>query len=141
MSVEQGNILEIKQPTTQQSTDSIIILNDASLVSIQDSSSASLKKDSDASTNSEVAIPTVEATSPKIQNKPSKIFENFSLEDLCNPNKFTLNLNDDGSKRKQKITKNDFLKVSNLSPSINDGENGQEKSSDPFFSLDPLRKL
>ena len=61
------------------------------------------------------------------------------LEDLCDPNKFKLDFADDGTKRKQKITKNDFLKAANISPSIT-RNNPDEKLNDPFSSLDPLRK-
>jgi len=88
---------------------------------------------------SEIISPTIQNNSDSI--KPKKAILNLTLEDLFNPNKFTLNLDHDGNERKQKITKNDFMKVSNLSSSLNDtGKDGNVKQNDPFFSLDPLRK-
>lgn len=133
----------------QHSVDSIDILNDVSLVSIQDStvqqsSSKKLEEKSDEksvhslesfelepSNSSNISVTDLV---PSIQMDVVKktITNLVNLEDLCNPNKFTLEFNEETTKPKQKITKNDFFKVG--------GGGGQEKSNDPFLSLDPLRK-
>ena len=129
----------------QQSIDSIDILNDASLVSIQDSvqttsiSNSSRKPDNEIQpvfpdeNNSFDLINSSKNPVIQVIEEAKKPIDNIRLEDLCNPNKFTLDFNEETSKRRQKITKNDFLKAGSSSSS-------QEKSSDPFFSLDPLRK-
>lgn len=65
--------------------------------------------------------------------------ESVKLEDLCDPSKFTIGVgggaaadkDEANQKKANKITKEDFFKANSRS---------KDKSSDPFFSLDPLRK-
>lgn len=121
------------------------ILNDVSLVSIQDSIQTptevetvkSIDSYSNQQTEIDSSLPEPSVNSYAHGSKNLGI--DLKLEDLCDPNKFKLDFSDDGTKRKQKITKNDFLKASNLSPSIT-RTNPDEKLNDPFSYLDPLRK-
>ena len=70
-------------------------------------------------------------TAPAESTEKKKPIE--SIIDLCDPFKFTLESNQDASRKKNKITKNDFI---NYTP----GMKKQFSSDDPFGSLDPLAK-
>jgi hypothetical protein len=55
-----------------------------------------------------------------------------NINDLCDPMKFSLDINsDESTKRKQKITKEDFFTQK---------ANSEPNPSDPFSFLDPLKK-
>lgn len=120
---------------SQQSIDSNIRNDDTSLVSIQDSVQSA--KPLEAIEPAESAVASLAPSDGAVTKLASGLAESVKLEDLCNPSKFTIgggaaSGEGEANKRKaNKITKEDFFKASNRS---------KDKSSDPFSSLDPLRK-
>ncbi len=103
---------------------------DDSLVSIQDSISSFCSALNNSKNEAHLEKPETSNLSCE-EAKADSVPEPMKLEDLCNPNKFTIELNADDGKKKTKITKDDFFKATNKNKDI---------SNDPFFSLDPLRK-
>lgn len=64
---------------------------------------------------------------------PEQIEKPTSIIDLCDPGKFTLENTEDAAKKKNKITKNDFLNYGTR-------QRVSASSNDPFGSLDPFAK-
>ena len=116
-SLTSNNVINSEIGTRKQSVDSNII-NDESLVSIQSSNEQLKTNDSDLNTSND-----------SNEKSPKKI---TNLADLCDPDKFTIVLDDDSTKKKQKFTKKDFLSSSTSSI--------DPLKYDPFRSLDPLAK-
>jgi len=110
------------------------ILNDQSLVSIQSSKEQMHQSDSP---NDSLLVNSDSGSNQNVNEKsPAKKVEITSLADLCDPEKFSIFLSDDSTKRKQKFTKKDFLNSTtpNAQPQFD------QLKYDPFRSLDPLAK-
>lgn len=131
-SSQNGNLLLSDQKLNHFRKQSIDIIKDESLVSIQSS------KDHFCTNVNEVSL---ESKEEKNVNQPNektilppdvKQKQPTSLIELCDPKKFSLNMDDESSKKKgAKITKKDFFNNSlqtNLS------------TIDPFSLLDSLKK-
>ncbi len=106
------------------------ILNDESLISIQSSNEPIVTKINSSYSTNTTSNNNIEKLSP---TAPVSKSTELNILDLCDPDKFSINLNDDSPKRKQKFTKKDFL-------SPNSTKQQQQQLYDPFRSLDPLAK-
>ena len=118
------------------------ILKDNSLLSIQSSNEGVLKEHQNAESIESPSVTVTTAQFPIEVSEPPKV--NCSIIDLYDPNNFSLDLTADSAKRKQKITKKDFLNGSSvnssISPSLSIANNNVDQEKDYFTSLDPLRK-
>lgn len=134
-----NNLNDSKSTPRKESIDMNLIINDESLVSIQSSkdkifmnTSPNGVVDNKNVTENGNGLKNENGNGISVSQMESPVQKPISIIEICDPNKFSLDLNDSSSVKKNKITKKDFFNPSssNLQASLND----------PFSLLDSLKK-